>query len=82
MLIDIKNRIGRSPTVEKIIDNMAGGTFKSEEIINGIKDMANKEKVYLGKKPKNGKARDGSDFLKRGVQVAEPGESSKKSTKA
>ena len=73
---------GQSPTVEKIIDTMPEGTFKREEIINGIKDLANKEKVYLGKKPKNNKAKDGSDFLMRRLRIAEPGESSKKSTKS
>ena len=77
-LIDCKNQSGRSPTVEKVIEMMPQASFGTDEIINGLKDLANKRKIVVGRKPKNSKATDGSDFLKRGVRVAEPDESSKK----
>ena len=85
-LIDCKNQSGRSPTVEKVIEMivlrtiemMPRASFGTDEIINGLKDLANKRKIVVGRKPKNSKASGGSDFLKRGVRVAEPDESSKK----
>ena len=83
-LNDCKNQSGRSPTVEKVIEMIVLRTivmtpsFETDEIINGLKDLANKRKIIVGRKPKNSKASDGSDFLKRGVRVAEPDESSKK----
>ena len=61
-------------TVQKVLNTMSEGKFNEEETINGIKDMANKEKVYVGKKPKNSTAKNNSDFIKRTIRAAESSE--------
>ena len=57
-------------TVQKVLNAMSGDKFKEEEAINGIKDMANKDEVCVGKKPKNTTAKGNNDFIKRSIRAA------------
>ena len=56
-------------TVQKVLNAMSGDQFKVEEVINGIKDMSNKEEVYVGKKPKNSTGKGNADFIKRSIRA-------------
>ena len=57
-------------TVQKVLKAISGDKFKEEEAINGIKDMANKDEVCVGKKPKNTTAKGNNDFIKRSIRAA------------
>ena len=57
-------------TVQKVLNAISGDNFKKEEAINGIKDMANNEKVCVGKKPKNTTAKGNNAFIKRSIRAA------------
>ena len=57
-------------TVQKVLNAISGDQFKVEEVTNGIKDMANKEEVYVGRKPKNSTTKGNADFIKRSIRAA------------